>query len=138
MWESPIGVLLVGDFLLTGWLVVYYGVFPTCPNQRRTMKQSLETDAYALTAVLATTPAINVTNVRDGRIINNGNGGAITLSFHESTTEDGTYYACEDVSNLVIANNSSKAIPSGVAGSHFIKLVASTGTPNVIVVKSVY
>mgnify|MGYP006908207156 CR=1 FL=1 len=91
--------------------------------------------SVALTASLSTTPVIHFGPFRTGRILNRS-GGAVTITVYECEEAQGTYVKCDDVGTAgalsAIDNNESLALPTALEGCNYLKFVASSGTPTVV------
>jgi hypothetical protein len=89
----------------------------------------------ALTDDAATTAVVQMAGGPFGRI-RNTSGGAVTITFYDATSAEGTALAVLDednvaISDFVVANNSSRKLPEGLAGVEYLILKASAATPTV-------
>ncbi|HUT60708.1 MAG TPA: hypothetical protein VNA25_22920 [Phycisphaerae bacterium] len=96
--------------------------------------------SVAVTTALGTTAAFRFTDMVSGRILL-PDGENTSLTFYECDTIDGTYVLCDDVgTNGVVAvvtaavTPKSYVIPTALAGSRFIKIVANVADVTATVV----
>lgn len=88
---------------------------------------------FSLTTSAATSAVFPMR--RTARIRNN-TGSAVTVSFFDASdmSASKTTWPSEDASDLTIAANESKAVPSALEANEYVVLVAGSGTPSVTVI----
>jgi len=94
----------------------------------------------AVTTALSTTAAFRITDMLYGRILLPSVANT-SLTFYECDTAGGTYHLCSDVGTSGVltvptaaTDPQSIAMPSVLAGSRFVKMVANVGAVTATVV----
>ena len=90
-----------------------------------TTQKSYEWGTLAVTASASTSGKFYTQ--RGTRIINES-GGAVTFSVFEENPVTGVMVDCEDIADIVVADDSSKVIDTAIFASRQICLVLSSGT----------
>jgi hypothetical protein len=85
--------------------------------------------SFSVTTNAGTTAVIPLSGLIPWRIINEGDS-SVTLTFFDALTEDGTALTTYDEDNaeipaVVVADSSSRALPSGLAGCTFLVVTGS-------------